>query len=341
MDFLRSGSFRLFRLAGITVFVHWMWFVVAFLEVQWRSDAYSSRGWNVLEYLSLFGIVLLHEFGHALACRSVGGTARHILLWPVGGIAYISPPARPGAVLWSIAAGPLVNCLFVPVLLGLILWRGLPLTAPLGIYAGVPLPAEAMDVDRYLCYVFALNLGLLALNLLPIFPLDGGQILWAVLWFFVGRWQSLQLVSFVGMFIGTMLLGTLVTPFWLIGLLAAIASFWSVSTYLQSRHMLHIQSLPRNPEADCPHCHAHPPTGPYWVCDHCGHRFDLFVCRGICPDCGGWFGETPCPACGRTSRVSAWLQTGGNALDSSGDSSRLPLPPSPDRGGETARDASG
>src|SRR5262249_31039768 len=136
MDFLRSGSFRLFRVAGITVFVHWMWFLVAFIEVQWRSDVYTSRVWNVLEYLSLFGIVLLHEFGHALACRSVGGTARHILLWPLGGIAYVSPPARPGAVLWSIAAGPLVNALFVLALLALLLGRGISLAEPLGIFLG-------------------------------------------------------------------------------------------------------------------------------------------------------------------------------------------------------------
>ena len=64
---------------------------------------------NVLEYLALFGIVLLHEFGHALACRQVGGTADRIMLWPLGGVAYVNPPSRPGATLWSLAAGPLVN----------------------------------------------------------------------------------------------------------------------------------------------------------------------------------------------------------------------------------------
>ena len=53
--------------------------------------------------------MLTHEFGHALACRSVGGTADNIMLWPLGGVAYVNPPQRPGATLWSIAAGPLVN----------------------------------------------------------------------------------------------------------------------------------------------------------------------------------------------------------------------------------------
>src|SRR5256885_4754166 len=111
----RQGSFRLFRFAGVTVYLHWSWFLVAAYGMSSRTTVYSSPVWNVLEYLSLFAIVLLHEFGHALACRQVGGRADEIVLWPLGGIAYVNPPPRPGALLWSIAAGPLVNLLLVPV----------------------------------------------------------------------------------------------------------------------------------------------------------------------------------------------------------------------------------
>ena len=53
-----------------------------------------------------------------MACRQVGGTADHILLWPFGGVAYVNPPQRPGAMLWSIAAGPLVNVALAPVFIG-------------------------------------------------------------------------------------------------------------------------------------------------------------------------------------------------------------------------------
>jgi Zn-dependent protease len=80
--------------------------------------------WNALEYVTLFGIVLLHEMGHALACRQVGGQANLIVLWPLGGVAYVSPPPRPGATLWSIAAGPLVNVALLPVLY--FLWKVMP-----------------------------------------------------------------------------------------------------------------------------------------------------------------------------------------------------------------------
>ena len=56
--------------------------------------------WPVLEYLALFLIVLIHEFGHTLACRQVGGQANQIVLWPLGGVAYVDargPRPGPGA----------------------------------------------------------------------------------------------------------------------------------------------------------------------------------------------------------------------------------------------------
>src|SRR4029077_19800622 len=98
-----------------------------------RLNNYHSRIFAVYEYLALFGIVLLHEFGHALACRQTGGIANQIVLWPLGGIALVEPPRRPGAVLWSIAAGPLVNVALLPILE--VLWifanqRGLAEMAP-------------------------------------------------------------------------------------------------------------------------------------------------------------------------------------------------------------------
>jgi Zn-dependent protease len=100
----RNNSIRLLRFAGLEVFLHWSWFLVAAYEIQSRQGRYRSVVWNVLEYLALFSIVLMHEFGHALACRQIGGTANQITLWPLGGVAYVNPPQRPGATLWSIAA---------------------------------------------------------------------------------------------------------------------------------------------------------------------------------------------------------------------------------------------
>jgi Zn-dependent protease len=186
---LTQGCLRLFRIAGITVFLHWSWFLVAVLELQLRRDKYNSLAWNAAEYLTLFGIVLLHEFGHSLACRSVGGTAERIVLWPMGGVAFVNPPPRPGALLWSIVAGPLVNVVLLPITIGLCI----------ALRAAFPAAAHG-HLDTYLQTVAVINLFILIFNLLPIYPLDGGQILYALLWFVVGRARGLMVASVVGLF---------------------------------------------------------------------------------------------------------------------------------------------
>src|SRR5579862_4350348 len=163
---LPQGSIRLFRLAGVDLYLHWSWFLVGAFEINNRAGSYTSITWNILEYLALFLIVILHEYGHALACRQVGGTANQIVLWPLGGVAYVKPPQRPGATLWSLAAGPLVNVALLPILYGLEL---------LGRSTGW---AETMpNAYHFLHSVLLINLALLVFNMLPIYPLDGGQIL--------------------------------------------------------------------------------------------------------------------------------------------------------------------
>src|SRR5262249_34372658 len=149
---------------GIDVYLNWTWFLVAVFEIQARKGNYSSPAWNVLEYLGLFLIVLLHEFGHALACRSVGGTADTIMLWPLGGVAYVDPPQRPGATLWSIVAGPLVNVGLLPVLGGIFE------------YARFAQWRSTMPNEYRLCgALLVTDVILLVFNILPIYPLDGGQ----------------------------------------------------------------------------------------------------------------------------------------------------------------------
>jgi Zn-dependent protease len=192
----QKGSVKLFRLLGIDVYLHWAWFV-AFLFFSTRPHEYPNYGWNALEILGLFVIVLTHEFGHALACRSVGGTANLIVLWPLGGVAYVNPPQRPGAQLWSIAAGPLVNVALAPVLLGLFY---------LGKSQGWN--TEFPNAFMLLKNITIINIALLIFNCIPVYPLDGGQMLRSLLWFLFGKANSLLAASIIG-FIGVGGLGLL------------------------------------------------------------------------------------------------------------------------------------
>src|ERR1039457_5800246 len=180
------GAFKIFTLAGIGVYVHWSWFLVAIYSIQYRTHEYSSMLGNAAEYLALFGIVLTHEFGHQLACRSVGGKTHDIVLWPLGGVAYVSPPQRPSAQLWSIAAGPLVNVVLVPVLFVLLSLLGGHLSLS---------GDEPTEFAEFLNNLWLINLVLLIFNMMPVYPLDGGQILRSLLWFVFGRANSLLAAS--------------------------------------------------------------------------------------------------------------------------------------------------
>jgi Zn-dependent protease len=200
-----QGTIRLFKFGGIQVYLHPTWFLAAAYFFTQRAGVYRSPIWAAYEYVALFGIVLLHEFGHAFACRQVGGEADHIVLWPLGGVAFVNPPRRPGAILWSIAAGPLVNVVLVPLLsVGLFLSGG-----------------GSLDLSRLIEQVWQINLVLLLFNLLPVYPLDGGQILRALLWFPLGEIRSLQIASVVGLIGGACLAlyALMLWSFWL-GLMA-------------------------------------------------------------------------------------------------------------------------
>ena len=292
-----QGSFRLFRIKGIDVYLNWTWFLVAVFEIQGRRGQYSSALWNVLEYLALFGIVLIHEFGHALACRSVGGTADRIMLWPLGGVAYVDPPQRPGATLWSIAAGPLVNVALLPILGGI--WA---LTGVLQWQENMP------NAFLLVQAVFWTNLVLLIFNILPIYPLDGGQILRSLLWFPLGRARSLMVASVLGFFgvAGLLLLAVWMQSIWT-GLIAAYAGINCWSGFKTARALRSLEKLPRRQGFACPSCHAAPPVGPFWTCNHCKTQFDTFETGGACPQCSARFAKTTCLDCRKASPMAEWL----------------------------------
>ena len=301
------GAFKLFSLAGIGVYVHWSWFLTFYILPRLWERHYSNYAWFALEILGLFLIVLTHEFGHQLACRSVGGKTHDIVLWPLGGVAYVSPPERPGAQLWSIAAGPLVNVILVPILTGL--WL---LGRQIGWGEAAP------DIFQLLTNIWFINVGLLIFNMMPIYPLDGGQILRSLLWFLFGRANSLSATSIIG-FIGAAGLVVLTVYSFLsaetdkerngaiwIGVMAAfiLMNCWGGLRHAQA--LARIARIPRRPGFACPSCHTAPPLGEVWRCGKCGQAFDTFATQAQCPHCGTQFGVTQCLDCGTASPIGAW-----------------------------------
>jgi stage IV sporulation protein FB len=221
-----AWSIPLGRLFGIQIRVHWT-FPVVFLGLILRyalkkqdngNPAYEAGTWIDASMLLglLFVSVLLHEFGHCFGGRWVNGEASEILIWPLGGLAYVDVPQTPKANFITVAAGPAVNlvlCLACGLLLGLTLdqpyqppWN--PLHWPSRINAGGAISlgrwgGEAAEVTSMAAIVLArlfwVNWFLLLLNLILIgFPLDGGRLLQCILWPYVGYRQATLAVVFTG-----------------------------------------------------------------------------------------------------------------------------------------------
>lgn len=167
-------SINLFRIAGIRLALHWS-FLGLLAWAAWegaRLHGWSGALWMTGFMLLLFTCIVLHELGHCFMARRFGVWVNRILLLPIGGMAEFDwIPRRPWQEMAIAIAGPAVNAGLVVLLL----------------LAGVRFPPDWVmpemalswaDVGRYLVVLNAV-MGLF--NLLPVFPMDGGRILRALL----------------------------------------------------------------------------------------------------------------------------------------------------------------
>ena len=110
-----NWALRVFTAYGIPVKIHLFFFIFTlgmFLrQVSEKSTPISSLDIFLLTVVTLFGIILLHEFGHCFAARFVGGEANEILIWPLGGLAFVEVPHYPKPTFIVAAGGPAVNVL--------------------------------------------------------------------------------------------------------------------------------------------------------------------------------------------------------------------------------------
>lgn len=184
-------SIRIARIFGIDVKVH----VTFLLLLAWIGAAYFRQGgWpaartGLLFILLLFGCVLLHELGHALAAKRYGIRTADITLLPIGGVARIAQmPRDPRQELVIAAAGPAVN-----VAIALVLIAVLGRFADLGDVLALQDPRLAL-----MAKLLSANVWLVLFNLIPAFPMDGGRILRALLAMRLSHSRATQIAAGVG-----------------------------------------------------------------------------------------------------------------------------------------------
>jgi Zn-dependent protease len=209
-----GGSIQLARVFGIRVGASPSWFAVLFLIIfllagqfdRTADSAGGAFGLAVAGAFAFFLSILLHELGHALAARRVGIQISGIDLWFFGGVAKLSRDTRtPGEEFKVAAAGPAVTALIVLLCVGTAL--GLSRTGEF--YDSAQLDGMSTSPGvALLAWLATVNVILLAFNLVPAFPLDGGRIARAVAWRITGdKRRSTRISARLGQGFSYLLIG--------------------------------------------------------------------------------------------------------------------------------------
>jgi len=234
-----SWSWKMTRIAGIDVYVHWTFLLL----VAWIAGIHAIQGdslQNTLQgiglVLAVFACVVAHEFGHALTARRFGIKTQDITLLPIGGVARLERmPDDPVQELWVALAGPAVN-----VVIAGVLFVAVGVLEGFSAMSGSQMTSIGGDFLQQLMFV---NVILVAFNLLPAFPMDGGRVLRALLATRMDHVRATDIAASVGqgmaIFFG--MVGLFVPGFFLL-------LFVALFVYLgaqQEGQMVHVQSLLR------------------------------------------------------------------------------------------------
>jgi Zn-dependent protease/CBS domain-containing protein len=204
-----GGAFKIGRVAGIDLKVHWTFFLLlafyAFAGYQ-GSGSLTNALVTALIIVALFVCVVLHEYGHSLVAQRLGIEIQDITVLPIGGVARLkSLPERPWDEVKIAIAGPLVNVVLAPIFFAIALLLG---AGPFDI---ANIVQGGNSLGQIFAYLGFINVGLVVFNLIPAFPLDGGRVLRGLLATRLGVVRATDVSAAIGQFFAA--------AFFLIGLL--------------------------------------------------------------------------------------------------------------------------
>ncbi|MEI1375244.1 site-2 protease family protein [Nostoc sp. UHCC 0926] len=215
-----NGTIRVGNLFGIPFYIHPSWFLVLGL-VTWSYSSGLAAQFpqlsaglalllGLMTALMLFASVVAHELGHSFVAIGQGIDVKSITLFIFGGLASLEKESKtPGEAFWVAIAGPLVSLLLCGIVtaIGVTTAASGPLAAILGVLASV-------------------NLALALFNLIPGLPLDGGNILKAIVWKITGNpYKGVTFASRVGQIFGWVAVLSGVLPLLLFG---SFGNFWNL-----------------------------------------------------------------------------------------------------------------
>jgi Zn-dependent protease len=202
-------SWRIGNIFGVPTDLHWTFvfvptIILYFAYIPGYGMNWQAAGWWSTIALLLFTFILIHELGHALVARDRGVKAERIILFPLGGGAYLpDQPKQLWAEVLVYAAGPLAN-IFVAIVawIALLLRPDGELLIAYFLRLSGNIVVQPGILDQILGITLGVNLLLAAGNLLPAYPLDGGRILRALLRGPLGARKSTIVVTTLGLLFG-------------------------------------------------------------------------------------------------------------------------------------------
>ncbi|MEH2322264.1 MAG: site-2 protease family protein [Nostoc sp.] len=215
-----NGTIRVGNLFGIPFYIHPSWFLVLGL-ITWSYSSGLAAQFpqlsaglalllGLMTALMLFASVVAHELGHSFVAIRQGIDVKSITLFIFGGLASLEKESKtPGEAFWVAIAGPIVSLLLCGIVtaIGITTAASGPLAAIIGVLASV-------------------NLALALFNLIPGLPLDGGNILKAIVWKITGNpYKGVTFASRVGQIFGWVAILSGVLPLVLFG---SASNFWNL-----------------------------------------------------------------------------------------------------------------
>src|SRR5579871_4563071 len=186
---------KLGRIGGIEIGLHYSWFIIAILIALSLAAHFHQvqPGWSetvvwaasIITSALFFVTLLLHELAHSLVAKSRGLKVRAITLFALGGVSQIESEASDAkSEFWIAIVGPLTSLVIGGVLIAIARFTG----AANGLEARDPISAVLL----WLGYI---NVALGVFNMIPGYPLDGGRVLRAIIWWFNKKAQRSTILS--------------------------------------------------------------------------------------------------------------------------------------------------
>jgi Zn-dependent protease len=207
----RQNSLYVGNLGPIPLYIHWSFLFLLWMGYRWSVPSGGFDLEPVLIFLTvLLSGIVLHEMGHGLAARALGAFGITITLWAMGGLCSSTRDRLPRREIVILAAGPLVSILLA--WFGILVLKLVAATQP-GLLVADPDHAELIAraatsgigdlvaftyhygslLGRFLAMMWLVNLMLFKFNIMPIYPLDGGQIAFNAFSLFAGHRRAAAL----------------------------------------------------------------------------------------------------------------------------------------------------